>query len=179
MRKEKEMKQEWNITVDNFDGCNNYNTYHVEYGKKGVSVNYGEPMPLKVKGKKKFFSWETEYEVQLGMRKATLYLPNFGQNEAVLVLDGRNCATGQPYEPVKVPNWAKVFFVLYVANFFLVVGGVIGAFISTSAVYKTYSIACDKEKSTGSKVAICSAMYIGITIASVILVIIISIIFNR
>lgn len=66
MRKEKEMKQEWNITVDNFDGCNNYNTYHVEYGKKGVSVNYGEPMPLKVKGKKNFshgkqnmrFNWE-------------------------------------------------------------------------------------------------------------------------
>lgn len=50
-----------------------------------------------------------------------------------LVIDGKDCATGEEYVPLKIPKWAYIFMALQFLNFMNGALGVLMAFVGISA----------------------------------------------
>ena len=69
----------------------------------------GAPQKLTRFAKKTHFV-DTEYTIPLGNRAATLFMQSM--STPVLAYNGRNCATGEPWEYQKIPAWGIVFLVL-------------------------------------------------------------------
>lgn len=136
------MGKAWNVKIDEQE-------YHIEWMNKGkVTVN-GSELLLKDCTRKAHTAY-TEYEIRLGSKTARLVLLNMG--EAQLVIDNRDCETGEEYVPPKMPWWTYVFVILHICMFPLglegfVIGGAIGgAFIGVAIVF-TMSISCNQKKS--------------------------------
>ena len=140
----------WNIEVESVP-------YKIEFKKNQVSVNGREPVKLN-KLKKTGNTWVTNYAIPLQDKEATLHISSFAQ--PVLSLDGRDCSTGEVYEPVKVPGWVWVFIVLHALNFFLLIGGAIGGAIQALVIYPMISVAANTKKKTSTRVLTCLGMWL-------------------
>lgn len=84
----------WNVNVDG-------NPYQVEFYKNKLTINGEEQKIMKFAHKTKFPN--TEYYIPLGAKMCTLFVREF--TDPVLVIDGRNCITGEPYEFTGMPAW--------------------------------------------------------------------------
>ncbi|MDE7287075.1 MAG: hypothetical protein K2N55_09595, partial [Lachnospiraceae bacterium] len=81
-----------------------------------------------------------EYEFPIGSKTAFLDLRNM--NGSVLVIDNKDCATGETYVPVKVPGWAYIFIVLHCLNF---LNGAIGGAMAVIGMMLTAAISSNRK----------------------------------
>ena len=63
------------------------------------------------------------YELPLGPKKAEFYV-NTWVGGCKMTMDGIDCATGKPFTPPKLPKWAYIFMVAFLA--LAALGGVTG-----------------------------------------------------
>ncbi|MDE6747973.1 MAG: hypothetical protein K2K21_02750 [Lachnospiraceae bacterium] len=142
------MGKTWNVRIDEQE-------YHIELtdNNRRVTVN-GSELLLK-NCKRKTGTIYAEYEIQLGLKTASLVL--LGMGDAQLIIDNKDYETGEEYVPPKLPLWAYVFIILNICMFplgltGLVLGGAIGgAFIGVSIVF-TMSISNNYKKSTAERI---------------------------
>ena len=151
-------KREWNFTEGE-------NTYNVTFEKnKFISVNGSEPVKIaKIKSKESNIL-EAVYDVDLGDGKIAKLCMR--KKEFTLVYDGKNVESGQPYEITNVPKWAFVFEVLYIVNFFLIMGGALGACVSLIGAVVSATIASNKKMNGVVKVVLCIGLYAVLTVIS-------------
>ena len=151
-------KREWNFT----EGENSYN---VTFEKnKLISVNGSEPVKIAKLKSKESNILEAVYDVDLGDGKIAKLCMR--KKEFTLVYDGKNVENGQPYEITNVPKWAFVFEVLYIVNFFVVMGGALGACVSLIGAVVSATIASNKKMNGVVKVICCIALYAVLTAVS-------------
>lgn len=154
-----QVSEEWNVNVGEGD------SYRVILEKSKLTINNDEPVKL-TKFKSKSSMLGVSYEVPLGLQTAILYLYN---GKATLTLNGVDCKTGQPYEPAKMPVWGWVFVVLYVVNFFLIIGGAIGGAVSAGFAAISAGISANTKLPVVARVLICVGIYVAVTIVSLII----------
>lgn len=112
--------------------------YQVDLNNRKVKIN-GEL--LKLKGYKKKTGLVTEeYEIPVGSKTALLVIKTMSAPQ--LVIDNKDCATGEDYVPTKLPGWAYVFVVLHCVNF---LNGAIGCLLAVIGVVVTTSISCNRK----------------------------------
>lgn len=137
--------------------------HQIKFAKNKVTIDNGDPLNLKsfqfakVDGGK-------EYYIPFGNEAVVLYI---SAQPPILSYRGIDCATGEPYVPMKAPAWSYVFWGLFLLDFLLLVGGALGGAINLGAAVIVNSIAANRKKSVGSRVAICLAIWFGITLAEV------------
>lgn len=158
----KAVREEWNVKLDEFSQCN------VVLDNNKISINHADPVKLG-KFSNKGNILERHYAIPLGSQNAVLYIGSQNDGRPVLTLNGIDQATGQPYEPVKIPGWIWVFNVLYIINFIMLVGGALGGATWTACAYLSARIATGKNQSTAVKVLVCVGLYIGTSIIGLVL----------
>lgn len=127
------MGKEWNVKIDD-------RMYNIKVKGRQLKVN-GENIKLR-KYRKKTGLVHEEYEIPVGSKKALLVLRNMGGT--VLVIDNKDCATGEEYVPVKIPGWAYIFIALHCVSF---IGGALGAFLAVVGITLTASVSSNKKMS--------------------------------
>lgn len=125
------MGKKWNVKIDE-------KTYGVELKGKKLLIN-GEDLKLR-KYRKKTGLIQEEYEVPVGPKNALLVIRSM--KEPLLVIDNKDCATGEDYVPEKLPGWAYVFVVLHCIN---ILNGVLGAVFAVIGIGLTTSVSCNKK----------------------------------
>ncbi len=141
------MGKTWNVKIDEQE-------YYIELMNKGKVTINGSELLLKDCTRKTHSAY-TEYEIRLGSKTARLVLLSMG--EAQLVIDNRDCETGEEYVPPKTPWWAYIFIILHICMFpiglhGLILGGALGgAFIGVAMVF-TMSISSNQKKSTMERI---------------------------
>lgn len=117
------MAKMWNVKVDE-------RPYTIKLSGGKVIIN-DEKLKLKEYLKKR--GWlQMQYEIPVGSKWALLVLGSYvGGNK--LVIDGKDCATGEEYVPLKIPKWAYIFMALQFLNFMNGALGVLMAFVGISA----------------------------------------------
>lgn len=149
----------WNFQVQGIP-------YRIELKKNQVSVNGAEPVKLN-KLTRKSNLIETNYSIMIEGKEAVLHIRQFGA--PVLSYDGRDCATGEEYIPVKMPGWTWVFIVLHVIDFFFLIGGAIGGVVQMLIIAAMASVASDTKMSTGVRVLACLGIWLVSTVVQFIL----------
>ena len=151
-------KREWNFTEGE-------NTYNVVFEKnKLISVNGSEPVKISKLKSKESNILEAVYDVDLGDGKVAKLCMR--KKEFTLVYDGKNVENGQPYEITNVPKWAFVFEVLYIVNFFLIMGGALGVCVSLIGAMVSATIASNKKMNGAIKILSCIGLYVVLTVIS-------------
>lgn len=131
----------WNVMVDGIG-------YYVELrNNKQIAVN-GALLNLK-DYRVKTGMIQTDYEIPVGYKKALLVIRSM--SEPCLVLDNRNCATGEEYVPVKMPVWAYVFIILHCGNF---LNGAIGGVMAAVGILITASVSGNPKSNLVVKILI-------------------------
>ena len=125
------MGKEWNVKIDD-------RMYNIKVKGRQLKVN-GENIKLR-KYRKKTGLVHEEYEIPVGSKKALLVLRNMGGT--VLVIDNKDCATGEEYVPMKIPGWAYIFIVLHCVSF---IGGALGAFLAVVGITLTASVSSNQK----------------------------------
>lgn len=146
------MKKEWNVKIDE-------QMYTVTMNGRKVTVN-GEKLKLN-KYKKKSGLVHEEYEIPVGPKTGLIVIKNLSAPQ--LVIDGKDCATGEEFEPIKIPKWAYIFVVLHFVNF---LNGAIGAVIAVVGLSLTVAVSCNKKMNIGMRII----LNIGILAAAIALV---------
>lgn len=129
------MKNAWNVIVDE-------QMYNVALKNKKLLVN-GEKIKLNRKVRKKMGLVHEEYEVPIGNKKALIVINTMKAPQ--LIIDNKDCATGEEYVPVKLPIWAYLFVVLHFVNFF---NGALGALAALCGIVITYSVSGNTRMNT-------------------------------
>ncbi len=125
------MSKKWDVRVDEMP-------YTIERKGAKILVN-GEAFKIrKLYNKKGFF--QTEYRVPVGSKMALLVINMMGS--ARLVIDDKDCATGEDYVPQKLPGWAWIFVVLHFIN---CLNGALGALVAIIGLMATFSISCNRK----------------------------------
>lgn len=144
------MKQ-WDVMVDG-------QAYHVEVKGGKVTVN-NEVMKLKNLQKERKMHYGS-WEIPLGPVKAILYGP--GSLTSVtqrLVIDGKDCLTGEDYHPMeKIPAWVYIFVVIHAINF---ANGAVGAMLAIAGITMTMGIAANEKMNMAVKVLLSIALVAG------------------
>ncbi|MBD5548570.1 MAG: hypothetical protein HDQ97_14465 [Lachnospiraceae bacterium] len=125
------MSKEWNVKIDD-------RMHNIELKGRKLKVD-GENIKLR-KYRKKTGLVHEEYEIPVGSKNALLVLRNMGGT--VLVIDNKDCATGEEYVPVKIPGWAYIFIVLHCVNF---INGALGAFLAVIGITLTASVSSNRK----------------------------------
>ncbi|MCI9462726.1 MAG: hypothetical protein HFI48_02420 [Lachnospiraceae bacterium] len=133
------MEKSWNV---NIDGMMHNVTLR---NNKNLSVD-GAPLHLK-NYKTKTGMIQTEYEIPVGNRKALLVLQSM--SAPTLVMDNRNCETGEQYVPAKVPIWAYFFAALHCVNF---MNGAIGGAMAAAGIVLTLSVSGNTKMNIGLRI---------------------------
>lgn len=81
--------------------------------------------------------------------------------------NGIDCKTGQPFVEEVMPKWIWVFWAIYIADFFLFLGGALGGAINAAAAIVTGSIAMKKNTGTGVKVILCIVFCVIVTLVEI------------
>ena len=149
----------WNFQVQGIP-------YKIELKKNQVSVNGAEPVKLNKLTRKSNFI-ETNYSIMIEGKEAVLQIKQFGA--PVLSYDGRDCATGEEYIPLKMPGWTWVFIVLHAIDFFFLIGGAIGGVVQVLIVAAMASVASNTKMSTGVRVLACLGIWLVSTVVQFIL----------
>ena len=100
---------------------------------------------------------EKEEDVCCGTSKAN----------SAIVHSGIDCKTGQPFVEEVMPKWIWVFWAIYIADFFLFLGGALGGAINAAAAIVTGSIAMKKNTGTGVKVILCIVFCVIVTLVEI------------
>lgn len=125
------MSRKWDVRVDE-------RPYTIERKGAKVLVN-GEKFKIrKLSHESGFF--QSEYQVPVGSKTALLVIDMVGS--AKLIIDGKDCATGEDYVPQKLPGWAWIFVVLHFIN---CLNGAIGALVAIVGLMATFSISCNRK----------------------------------
>lgn len=140
--------------------------YKIELKKNKVSVNGNEPVKL-TKLARKSSLLETNYSIMIEGKEAVIHIRQFGT--PILSYDGKDCATGEAYVPAKVPGWAWIFIVLHAINFFVLIGGAIGAALQVLIIAAMAAVAANTKKTTAVRVLACVGIWLLSTIVQVIL----------
>lgn len=140
----------WNFEVQNIP-------YKIELKKNTVSINNAEPVKLN-KLSRKSNLLETNYSMMIEGKEAVLHIRQF--SAPILSYDGRDCATGEEYIPVKIPGWVWVFVVLHALNFLFLVGGAIGAAVQMLVIAALAAVASNPKKTTGVRVLTCVGIWL-------------------
>jgi len=141
-------------------------SHTIELSKNKVTVDGGEPVKLnKLKGKGSNML-ETVYQIpsQTG-DDVKLYFKN---KNITCVCNGTDVDTGEAYEPVKMPGWIWVFYVLFIINFFVVMGGALGACVQAGGAALCSTVAANKKMNGVAKVFACIGIYIGFTVVALV-----------
>jgi len=69
-----------------------------------------------------------------------------------------------------MPVWAYIFFVLYLGNFLIIIGGAIGGALNALFAYRSASIASNYEKKTAVRVLSCLGLWIASVVIEIILI---------
>lgn len=140
------MSKKWDVKIDE-------QMYSVELKGKKAIIN-GEPLKLR-KYKKKTGLVHEEYEIPVGSKNALLVLRNMGASQ--LVIDGRDCATGEEYVPLKLPKWSYLFIALHCINF---INGAVGWIMVVVGVTLTTSVSCNRKMNVAMRVLLDLAILI-------------------
>lgn len=132
------MSLKWNVVIDE-------QPYNIEGNGRKLTIN-GEKIALKTLEKKTHFM-DTEYQLPIGSKMAMLVVRSFGN--AQLVIDGKDCATGEDYVPQVLPKWAYVFMVLHLVNF---INGAIGVCLAIIGCMLTSAVSCNPKFNTVVKI---------------------------
>lgn len=132
------MGKSWNVTIDSVP-------YAIQLKPYDIVIN-GEKTRLKSLYSKRTML-QSQYTVSVGSKEALLVLGMFGH--ANLVIDGKDCATGEDYVPLVVPKWAYVFIVLHLVN---LINGLLGVLIAFIGIGATISVSTNRKFSTPVKV---------------------------
>ncbi len=131
----------WNVTSDGAG-------YYVELkNNKQVVVN-GAVLNLK-EYRVKTGMLQTEYEIPVGFRKALLIIRSMSQPR--LIMDNRDCATGEEYVPFKTPAWAYVFIVLHCGNF---LNGALGGALAAVGMLTAASVSSNQKLNLALRIII-------------------------
>lgn len=147
-------------------------SHSVELLKNRVTVDGGEPVKInKLRGKGSNML-ETVYEIPNGTGDdVKLYFRN---KNITLVCNGINVQTGETYEPVNIPGWIWVFYILFIVDFFLIIGGAVGGCIFAGGAALCSTVASSRKMKGAGKVFACIGIYAGFTIVSLIIAVLIS-----
>ena len=138
------MKNSWSVMIDE-------KPYAVQLNNRQLLVN-GEKVKLK-SYKKKIGLLESliseEYEIPLGSKTALLVLQNMKSPQ--LVIDNKDCATGEEYVPLNMPKWSYLFILLHCVNF---INGAIGCAFAVVGIAATTAISANKKFNAAVKLVI-------------------------
>lgn len=152
------MQTEWNVTVDGAP-------YRVELKRNKIYVNDVPPVPLrKLPKEMKMLGMDPRYTITLGASIATLYARAMAQ--PVLVIDGKNCVTGEVYVHQDVPKWAYIFIGL---NFLNLMNGALGGAFAALGAIGTISITTNPKLTQPIKIALSCAILVGAFVATVLI----------
>lgn len=140
------MSKKWNVKIDE-------QNYNVELKSNRLVVN-GENLKLR-KYKKKTGLIHTEYEVPVGPKTALLVIRNLSAPQ--LVIDNKDCATGEEYVPKVLPKWSYIFAGLHFVN---VINGALGVLMAIIGIALTTSISCNKKMNIALRVILDLAVLI-------------------
>lgn len=140
------MSKKWNVKIDE-------QNYNVELKSNSLVVN-GENLKLR-KYKKKTGLIHTEYEVPVGPKTALLVIRNLSAPQ--LVIDNKDCATGEEYVPKVLPKWSYIFAALHFVN---VINGALGVLMAIVGIALTTSISCNKKMNIALRVILDLAVLI-------------------
>lgn len=126
------MKNMWDLKIDG-------QMYHVEMKNKNLFIN-GEKQKLDRKTRSKSGFISEEHTVTIGSKTALIVMQS--AQKPLLIIDNKDCATGEEYVPVTTPKWAYIFFVLHCLNF---TNGAIGAMMAVFGISITTSISSNKN----------------------------------
>ena len=130
-----------------------------------VSVNGQPEIKLKeLKDGQDSNLFEVAFNIPLPNNEQAKLFSGMGQK---VVYEGKDVETGLEYEAATIPKWTYVFFVLFVINWFVIMGGAFGALASLLGAYAVYYVATRTEMATGGKVGISAAAYVVITAVSI------------
>lgn len=141
------MSKQWNVKIDE-------QSYDVALKNANKLMINGEELKLKAY-KKKTGLVHTEYEVPVGTKTALLIIRSMGTPQ--LIIDNKDCATGEDYVPVKLPKWAYIFIVLHCIN---VLNGALGIFLAIAGVTVTTSLSCNRKLNVAVRVILNLAVLI-------------------
>ena len=130
-----------------------------------VTVDGNAPMKIKDLPKEKRKSGAAITIPLSQMDSCILYRSSFTGDS--LVHNGIDCKTGQPFVEEVMPKWIWVFWAIYIADFFLFLGGALGGAINAAAAVVTGSIAMKKNTDTGVKVILCIVFCVIVTLVEI------------
>lgn len=135
------MGRKWNVTVDG-------EAYDIEYiNNKKIFVNGSE---LRLRDYQTNMTMTTtEHEIPLGNKKACLIVRSF--NDAQLMIDGMDCASGKAFEPARAPKWAGIFMLLHCVN---IVNGLSGCATAILGIGLTGMISSHTRLGASQKVVL-------------------------
>lgn len=120
------MRNTWQVKIDE-------QLHTIELNNRKLVID-GEKLKLN-KFKKKTGLVQELYEFPVGSKTALLVLKNMSKPQ--LVIDNRDCATGEEYVPLKLPVWSYVFIILHFVNF---MNGALGCLIAIIGIALTTAI---------------------------------------
>ena len=133
-----------------------------------ISVNGDAEMNIKtLKDSVDSNIFENAFNIPLPNGETAKFFAGMGQK---VVYQGKDVETGLDYEAASIPKWTYVFFVLFVVNWFFIMGGALGALASLFGAYGVYYVAARTDKGTGVKVGLSALVYVGVTILSLVIV---------
>ncbi|WP_124067281.1 hypothetical protein [Clostridium sp. E02] len=135
------MSKVWKVKVDEKE-------YEVKLKGSRVLVNNEKFKLRNLLVKHKWF--QTTYGVDIGTKKAMLIISSL-IGGTKLVIDEKDCATGEIYVPVHIPKWAYVFMALHMIN---LINGLLGAIIGLIGCSATVSISSNKKIHIVARVAL-------------------------
>lgn len=130
-----------------------YMQYNVSFEKNKVTIN-NETKPLRKFKRKNHNMLVTAYEIPLGDCMALLYVSAQNSQQADLVINGTDVATGAPYEPIVLPKWIWAFYGLYIFNFIVLFGGAIGGAFQFLCAFATSAVVASKKITASQKIII-------------------------
>lgn len=139
------MNSSWSVIVDE-------KTYAVQFkGNRKLTIN-GEK--VKLKGYKKKIGLlasliSEEYEIPLGSKTALLVIQNMKAPQ--LVIDNKDCSTGEEYVPLNMPKWSYIFIILHFVNF---INGAIGCCLAIAGIAATTAISANKKFNAAVKLVL-------------------------
>ena len=94
--------------------------------------------------------FQAAYALNIGTKKALLIVSSL-IGGTKLVIEEKDCATGETYVPVNIPKWAYVFMALHMIN---LINGLLGAAIGLIGCSATVSISSNKKMHIAARVAL-------------------------
>ena len=147
-------------------------SHSVALEKNKISIDGGEPVKINKYRSKESNMIVSVYQIP-NNQGDDLKLCIKGK-EPVLAVNGVNVATGENYAPDKMPGWIWVFYILFIIEFFLVMGGAIGGAINAGGAFFCSAIAVGKKMNGVAKFFACLGVFIAVSVVEVILAIVIT-----